>query len=142
MPRVALSIRKLVSLAMIVTSLIFCPTAQADGCNIANLLFGKVRIEQAKSTSIIIGNDFDSQRFRYGNILGQIAGSERDDSRRISDLSQNVCGILQSNMQIDTSEAECKSCSKSRISLKKVGPGFVVLSDGKIMGTIEGKLPQ
>lgn len=119
-----------------------CTWAQAEECNIANVLFGKVRIEEAKSTSIIIGNDFDSQRFGYGKILGQIAGSERDDSRRISDVNLNVCGILEDNMRIDTSQAECKSCAKSRISLKKVGPGFVVLSDGKIMGTIEGKLPR
>jgi hypothetical protein len=120
-------------------------TAQADGCNIANVLYGKVRMEIIPhtdyETGIVFGDDFDSKRFSDGKILGQIAGAERDGSHRVSDVNGEVCGIIESNLSIDTSEANCGSCAKTQIFLRKVPPNsYVVMSGGTIVGTISGRL--
>ncbi|ACK85534.1 hypothetical protein [Methylorubrum extorquens] len=136
------------ALAMVSSTLVSAP-ARADGCNISNLLFGKVRIELIPhgsgrdfyETGIIFGNDFESKRFAYGRILGQIASSERDGSHRVSDVNQEVCGIIESNLRIDTQDTEYKAPEPVR--LQKVGSGFAVLNgSGSIMGTIEGRLPK
>lgn len=52
--------------------------ARAEGCNIADMLFGKVRIEIIKhnteagkwETGVIKGNDTNGGRFSYEKILG------------------------------------------------------------------------
>lgn len=123
--------------------------AQADGCNIANLLFGKVRIELIYNkkfeyeTGIIFGNDFDSKRFAYDRILGKIAGSERDGSHRVNDVNGEMCGEITENLRVDTEGVECASCGKMPIRLQKVGNGYAVVTGaGNIMGTIEGRLPK
>ena len=120
--------------------------ARADGCNIANVLFGKVRIEliqhQGYETGIIFGGDFDSQRFAYEKILGQIASPERDGSRAILNANGERCGRILEDLSIDISDAECGSCSKAPINLTKVSPNSfaVVIKGGSIVGTINGRL--
>ncbi len=85
-------------LAAIATVIVGCRPATADqGCNIADLMYGRVRIEliphkEGFETGIIMGADFDSKRFSYYRILGQIASPERDGSRLISDVNGESCG--------------------------------------------------
>src|SRR5690242_10206719 len=86
-------------------------SATEAGCNFADLLFGKVEIklirEEDYEIGIVFGADFDSKRFLYGRILGQIAPPERDGSRRITDVNTEVCGVIEKNMRINTEEADC-----------------------------------
>lgn len=94
--------------------------ACADGCNISNLLFGKVRIEQIQhpgyETGVIFGNDFDSKRFSYDKMLGRIAAPERDGSRQISDVNGEDCGRLRSNLVIDDGRRIARIASTTRSS--------------------------
>jgi hypothetical protein len=120
--------------------------ARAEGCNIADVLFGKVRIEiiQHKDyeTGIIFGNDFDSKKFSYDKILGQIASAERDGSRTVSDANGEPCGTIEQNLTIDTSNTNCNSCDKTPVTLRKVPPNsYIVMRNGaQIVGTISGTL--
>jgi hypothetical protein len=113
------------------------------------VLFGKVRLEliphddYGYETGIVFGNDFDSRKFAYGNILGQISSPERDGSRYIRDVDSKLCGMLLNDMTIDTSESSCRACSKSPAFLKKISPNAyaVTLEDGTPVGLMEGRLP-
>lgn len=130
---------------------LLCQTAGA--CNIADILFGKVRIEQilseprpgfaAYEIGIIFGGDFDSKRFSYDRILGRISPPERDGSRSIRDVTGDFCGTIQKDMSINLEGLECGGCSKEPISLRSVTTNaFAVVSrNGDIMGTISGRLP-
>jgi hypothetical protein len=130
---------------------------RAEGCNIADVLFGKVRIEIIQhqgdtapsgqklagyETGIIFGNDFDSPRFSYDKILGQVAPPERDGSMRITNVNGELCGSILRDMSIDNSSASCGGCSKTPINLLKISPNSYVvrLKGGNIVGTIEGRL--
>jgi len=121
-------------------------SVNAEECNIANILFGKVRIEliphKDYETGIVFGNDFDSKRFSYYKILGQIASPERDGSRHISDVNGEPCGEVTQNMQIVPEN--CQGCSKGPYPLRKVSnSSYVILhSNGSILGNIEGRLPK
>ncbi len=121
--------------------------AYAEGCNVADVLFGKVRIELIQhrdyQTGVIYGNDFDSKRFSYYRILGQIMSPERDGSRRISDVNGEVCGVLLDNMTIDTSDSVAPSGNISAKVQRISSVALVVLhGDGGIAGTITGRLPK
>ena len=125
--------------------LFFNGTASADGCNLANIILGKVRIEliphDGYETGINFGNDFDSKRFSYYKILGQIASSERDGSRRITDVNGELCGVLLKDLNIDTSDGVCAGCSKEPKKLIRISPkAYGVMVNDSIMGTIEGRL--
>lgn len=134
-----------VAIAVLVAACWASGNAQAEGCNIANVLFGKVRIELIQHSDyqigIIFGGDFDSKRFDYYRILGRIDAPERDGSRRIVDVNGELCGIIESDLRIDLSDAECTPCSKRPVHLRRVGSNYVVLQEGTIMGTINGSLP-
>jgi hypothetical protein len=124
--------------------------AVAEGCNIANVLFGSVRIEIIKhsdyETGIVFGNDFDSERFRNGKILGKIEpwGTASSTLRRIENANGDICGVLTTDLTVSTDDAECANCNKQPFELRKVSPNSyaVVLKSGKIVGTIEGRLPK
>jgi hypothetical protein len=94
-------------------------------------------------SSIIFGNDFDSKRFSYDKILGQIAPPERDGSRRISDANGDFCGLILRDLSIDNSDTTCDGCSKAPLYLQKVATNaYIVISkEGDIMGTIKVRLP-
>lgn len=136
---------KLLALASALTAML-TSGASAEGCNIADILFGKVRIELIRhkdySAGVIFGDDFDSKRFSYYKIVGQIASPERDGSRAISDVSGQPCGTLQRDLKVDTEFVDCPSCSKAPVSVRRVtSSSFAVISGGAIVGTIRGALP-
>lgn len=119
--------------------------AQTSGCNIANVLFGSVRIElipkQGYETGIVFGNSTDGGRFARARVLGVIHSPERDGSRAVLDTDGNPCGEITERMQI---VADCIGCAKGSYTLKSVsGVSLVVLHrDGSILGTIQGRLPR
>lgn len=137
--------------------------ADAKGCNIADILFGKVRIEilphkepngtVSYETGIILGNDFPEvgrSKFDYMKILGQISSAERDGSRAILDVNGERCGTIEvmdergrplPEMVIDTSDTDCDTCDKTPIILRRVPPNsYVIMRHNEIMGTISGRL--
>lgn len=124
----------------------------AQGCNIADVLFGKVRIEIILDkqynfeTGIIFGNDSSNEKFRSGKILGKIEpwGTASSTARRIDNVHAELCGVLAKNLVVDVSDSDCDKCDKSPILIKSVTKtSYVVLrKDGKILGTIEGRLPK
>lgn len=126
--------------------------AFADGCNIANILFGKVRIEiiQDKQynfeTGIIFGNDFSNEKIRNGKILGKIEpwGTASSTARRIDNVDGELCGVLAKNSVVDVSVSDCEKCDKSPLLVKSVTKtsSVVIRKDGNILGTIEGRLPK
>ncbi len=135
------------------TTLLSCTgLAHAEGCNIADLLFGSVRIEIIPhntdagkyETGIIFGNDANGGNFSSYKILGQIDPSQRDGSWPIMDVNGELCGNLQSNLRIDTEYASCVGTwCKIPMSLRRVTTStFVVLSNGSIKGTVEGHFPK
>jgi hypothetical protein len=146
------SLRMMQSTLFLATVLSLCATsALAEECNIANVLFGKVRIEliphkeeqrfKGYETGIVFGADFDSKRFSYDKILGRISPPERDGSRRISDVSGEPCGEITQSMQIVPED--CQGCAKGPYALRRVtNSSYVVLHpNGSILGTVEGRLP-
>lgn len=150
---------------IIVIALILSWTSVADakGCNIANILFGKVRIvilphkepngAVSYETGIILGNDFPevgTSKFDYMKMLGQISPPERDGSRAIFDVNGERCGTIETmdeqgrplrEMVIDTTDTDCDGCDKTPIILRRVPPNsYVVMRNDEIMGTISGRL--
>ena len=139
-------------LCFVLTCMISTTRAYADDCNIADLLFGKVRIELIQhhkpgfagyETGVIFGNDFDSKRFYYERILGRIASPERDGSRLIRDVTGNFCGVIQKDMRLDYPNGNCATCDKdASVGLRKMAPSsYAVIQNKKVVGTVEGRLP-
>ena len=135
-------------LSAIAAGLIPSVSALAEGCNIADVLFGKVRIELIPNkeykfeTGIVFGNDFDSKRFSYGKILGSIRAPERDGSRRVDNVNGDLCGIIEEDLTVDTSDSSCTSCNKAPFVIKRLSPkAYAIIEGGTIRGTIEGRLP-
>jgi hypothetical protein len=135
------------ALAVLTTS------AQANGCNIADVMFGKVAIEliqhKGYDTAIIVGKDYPAvgtSKFDAlkGAIYGQISSPERDGSRKITNADGDICGSLGADLVIDTVDSDCSGCDKTPVTLQKVPKldGYVVVRRGSIMGTIEGRLPK
>ena len=137
--------------------------AHAKGCNIAEVLFGKVKVEIlphkepngviSYETGIIFGNDYPEvgrSKFDYMRILGQINSPERDGTRRILDVNGELCGVIEvmdergrplSELVVDNSDADCDSCDKTPIILRRVPPNsYVAMRHDEIMGTIRGRL--
>ena len=143
--------------------LIWVNAAHAKGCNIADVLFGKVRVEIlphkepngviSYETVIIFGNDYPEagrSKFDYMRILGQIESPERDGTRHILDVTGELCGNIEvmdkrgrplRELIINTSDVDCASCDKTPIVLRRVPPNsYVVTRHDEIMGTISGRL--
>jgi hypothetical protein len=128
-------------------------SAQANGCNIADVMFGSVAIEliqhKGYETAIVRGNDYPAvgtSKFDAlkGAIYGQISSPERDGSRKVTNADGDICGSIGADLVIDTTDSDCNGCDKAPVTLQKVPKidGYVVVRRGSIMGTIEGRLPK
>jgi hypothetical protein len=127
---------------------VFVASASAE-CGVANILFGKVEVEIIPhdneagkyETAIVRGADFDSKRFPYGKILGELSSRERNGSLPIMNLDHVIVGSISSDLRVEGND---EACDKSRIArLHKVSPTSYVLKVGdSIVGTIDGRLPR
>jgi len=90
--------------------------AQAKGCNIADVMFGSVKIEliqhKGYESAIIVGNDYPAvgtSKFDAlkGAIYGQIAPPERDGSRRLTNADGEICGSIGADLVIDATDSDC-----------------------------------
>ena len=143
---------KLIIATALATALSSFGLARAEGCNIADVIFGKVRIEiiphnsggSKWETGIIFGNDTNGGRYSYYKILGQVDQSERDGSRAIKNIDGELCGTLNRDMSVDTEYASCVGTwCKRPISIRQVTPeNLAVVANGSIQGTIEGRFPK
>ena len=119
---------------LLLSLILICASAHAEqGCNIADVLFGKTRLKliprNGYETGITFGDDYDSKRFSYDRILGQIDGPECDGSRKVSNIDGTECGHIDDDLRIDTSGSDCYSCSKTPVTLKEVGKLVGILND-------------
>ena len=123
--------------------------AHASNCQIANILFGKVRMEiiphsndgEKYETAIVYGADFDSKRFAYEKVVGQISSKERDGSLPIANVDGVIVGSISRDLRIEVLD---DGCDKSdHLQLHKVSPtSYAVMSGNSIVGTIDGRLPR
>jgi len=129
-----------VASSVVVLTLLSSNAISASGqCNVADMLFGDVRIDLIQydgyQTAIIFGNDFNSNKFQCGRILGMISAPERDGSRAIRDLNGTRCVTITEDLEIDSEDGETSIVGKLRKISKK---SFVLLSDDEsILGSIE-----
>ena len=129
--------------------LILPSVAKAESCNLADVLFGPTTIEIIKNDGyergIIFGANFNGQHFRSGKILGIIDawGIGHSTSRSIKDVSGEMCGVLEKDLTIEVSRQDCPGCKKGQTRLKEITKNsYVVISQEKIVGTIDGRLPK
>ena len=128
-------------LAVFGVALISSQHARAD-CNVAKLLQGPSRIENIRhkggwETGIVFGNHSSNSH----KLLGYIEGPERDDSRLVRNTDGEWCFRIQNNLSLSF-ESDCQTCPKLSVTLRKSPKGYpIVQSDGTVLGTIEGKLP-
>lgn len=126
-------------------ALLWAGTANAD-CNVADVLFGKVRIEivqhEGYQTGIVFGADFDSKRFSYDRILGYIQSPERDGSRGVRDVNGEACARILKSLVMEPEET-CEKCARATYRMQSLGKGYAILHpDGQILGTVQGALPK
>lgn len=131
--------------------IVFTAVAAADAsdCQIANILFGKVRVEiiphnnngENYETAVVFGADFDSKRFASGRIVGQISSRERDGSLPIKNIGGVIVASISRDLRLETLEDACDK--NSRVQIRKVSPtSYAVMNENSIVGTIDGRLPQ
>ena len=114
----------------------------AQGCNIDNVLSGGLMIELIKHTPTKeLGYYETGVIFRDGEdqIVGSMQEAERDGSNRIEDVNGQPCGVIEKNLHVSVEDES----NKEILYLRNVGgSAFVIIRDGRNVGTIEGRFPQ
>ena len=126
----------------VVAMVIIVHGASAAECDIDNVLSGGLTIGLIKhSPTKSLGYYETGILFRDGEdqIVGSMKEAERDGSNLIVNITGQPCGVLEHNLHVSIQDEN----NKEIIYLRKVGPtAYVVIRDGKNVGTIEGSFPR